>query len=121
MCASIFLTKFDFGCAPTSLSTTLPSLINNIAGIIGNNEKLIKKIIDISKITHEKMWELPLLEDHHDQIKSKNADIKNIGGRPAGAITAAAFLSNFVGKNTLGTYGYCRNSLESGRKSVKII
>ena len=74
------------------------ALGNNIAGIIGNNEKLIKKIIDISKITHEKMWELPLLEDHHDQIKSKNADIKNIGGRPAGAITAAAFLSNFVGK-----------------------
>ena len=49
-------------------------------------------------VTHEKIWELPLLEDHHDQIKSKNADIKNIGGRPAGAITAAAFLSNFVGK-----------------------
>jgi leucyl aminopeptidase len=74
------------------------ALGNNIAGIIGNDEKLIKKILDISKVTHEKMWELPLLEEHHDQIKSKNADIKNIGGRPAGAITAAAFLSNFVGK-----------------------
>jgi leucyl aminopeptidase len=74
------------------------ALGNNIAGIIGNDEKLIKKILDISKVTHEKMWELPLLEDHHDQIKSKNADIKNIGGRPAGAITAAAFLSNLVGK-----------------------
>jgi len=72
------------------------ALGSNIAGLIGNNEKLIKKILDISKVTHEKMWELPLLEDHHDQIKSKNADIKNIGGRAAGAITAAAFLSNFV-------------------------
>lgn len=72
------------------------ALGSNIAGLIGNDEKLIKKILDISKVTHEKMWELPLLEDHHDQIKSKNADIKNIGGRAAGAITAAAFLSNFV-------------------------
>jgi leucyl aminopeptidase len=72
------------------------ALGNNIAGIIGNDEKLIKKILDISKVTHEKMWELPLFEDHHDQIKSKNADIKNVGGRAAGAITAAAFLSNFV-------------------------
>lgn len=72
------------------------ALGNNIAGIIGNDEKLIKKILDISKVTDEKMWQLPLLEDHHDQIKSKNADIKNIGGRAAGAITAAAFLSNFV-------------------------
>lgn len=72
------------------------ALGNNIAGIIGNDEKLIKKILDMSKVTDEKMWQLPLLEDHHEQIKSKNADIKNIGGRAAGAITAAAFLSNFV-------------------------
>ena len=72
------------------------ALGSNIAGIIGNNEKLTKKVLDISKVTDEKMWELPLLEDHHELIKSKNADIKNIGGRAAGAITAAAFLSNFV-------------------------
>ena len=82
----------------TLTGACIVALGNNIAGIIGNDEKLIKKILDISKVTHEKIWELPLLEDHHDQIKSKNADIKNIGGRPAGAITAAAFLSNFVGK-----------------------
>jgi leucyl aminopeptidase len=36
------------------------------------------------------MWELPLFEEYHDQIKSKNADIKH-WGRAAGAITAAAF------------------------------
>ena len=59
------------------------ALGNNIAGIIGNDEKLIKKILDMSKVTDEKMWQLPLLEDHHEQIKSKNADIKNIGGRAA--------------------------------------
>ena len=72
------------------------ALGTNVAGIIGNDEKLIRKIIDTSKTTDEKMWQLPLFEEYHDQIKSKNADIKNIGGRAAGAITAAAFLSNFV-------------------------
>jgi|SRR5215204_1187690 len=72
------------------------ALGTNVAGIIGNDEKLIRKIMDTSKITDEKMWQLPLFEEYHDQIKSKNADIKNIGGRAAGAITAAAFLSNFV-------------------------
>ena len=72
------------------------ALGTNVAGIIGNDEKLIRKIIDTSKITDEKMWQLPLFEEYHDQIKSKNADIKNIGGKAAGAITAAAFLSNFV-------------------------
>jgi len=74
------------------------ALGTNVAGIIGNNKKLIRKVIDISKITDEKIWELPLFEEYHEQIKSKNADIKNIGGRAAGAITAAAFLSNFVEK-----------------------
>lgn len=73
------------------------ALGTNVAGIIGNDEKLIRKIVDTSKITDEKMWQLPLFEEYYDQIKSKNADIKNIGGRAAGAITAAAFLSNFVG------------------------
>ena len=72
------------------------ALGTNVAGIIGNDEKLIREIIEISKITDEKIWELPLFEEYHEQIKSKNADIKNIGGRAAGAITAAAFLSNFV-------------------------
>jgi leucyl aminopeptidase len=73
------------------------ALGSNVAGIIGNNENLIKQIIETSKNTDEKMWELPLFEEYHEQIKSKNADIKNIGGRAGGAITAAAFLSNFVG------------------------
>lgn len=72
------------------------ALGTNVAGIMGNDENLIRKIINTSKITDEKLWELPLFEEYHDQIKSKNADIKNIGGRAAGAITAAAFLSNFV-------------------------
>ena len=73
------------------------ALGSNVAGVIGNNENLIKKIIETTKNTDEKMWELPLFEEYHEQIKSKNADIKNIGGRAGGAITAAAFLSNFVG------------------------
>ena len=68
-----------------------------VAGIIGTNSELIKKIIDHSNNTDEKLWELPLFEEFHEQIKSNSADIKNIGGRSGGAITAAAFLSNFVG------------------------
>ena len=73
------------------------ALGSNVAGIIGTNSELIKKIIDHSNNTDEKLWELPLFEEFHEQIKSNSADIKNIGGRSGGAITAAAFLSNFVG------------------------
>jgi leucyl aminopeptidase len=42
------------------------------------------------------VWELPLWEDYHELIKSDVADYKNSGGRPAGTITAAAFLSKFT-------------------------
>ena len=68
----------------------------NVAALVGSDEQLIGKLIQASKKTGEKIWELPLFEEHHEQIKSSVADIKNIGGRPGGAITAAAFLSNFT-------------------------
>lgn len=72
------------------------ALGSNIGGMMGNNEDLLQKLKIISKETNEQIWELPLLEEFKDQIKSKIADIKNIGGRAGGTITAAAFLSNFV-------------------------
>lgn len=68
----------------------------NVAGIMGNDRNLIKNLIHVSKNTDEHLWELPLYDEYHKQIKSDVADIKNIGGRQGGAITAAAFLSNFV-------------------------
>ncbi|MEK6603282.1 MAG: leucyl aminopeptidase, partial [Nitrospirota bacterium] len=45
----------------------------------------------------ERAWQLPLWEEYYEQIKSDVADVKNTGGRPGGTITAAAFLSKFVG------------------------
>ncbi|MEM0160812.1 MAG: leucyl aminopeptidase [Thermoplasmata archaeon] len=74
------------------------ALGDNIAGIISNNQDFQQKMIDVSKRTWEKLWPLPLDEEFKEQIKSDVADIKNTGGRPGGAETAAAFLSNFVGE-----------------------
>ncbi|MGC2575627.1 MAG: leucyl aminopeptidase [Candidatus Nitrosopolaris sp.] len=68
----------------------------NVAAAIGTNKQLTERLINASEKTGEKVWVLPLHDEYHEQIKSKVADIKNIGGRPAGAITAAAFLSNFT-------------------------
>ena len=72
------------------------ALGTNVAAVIGTNKKFIDELHNISKRTAEKFWELPLYEEFSEQIKSNVADIKNIGGRPAGAITAASFLSNFT-------------------------
>lgn len=68
----------------------------NVAAMVGTNKELTDRLRKLSDKTGEKMWELPLFDEFHDQIKSNYADIRNVGGRPGGAITAAAFLSNFA-------------------------
>ncbi len=72
----------------------------NVAGIMGNNENLLKSVFNAGAKTNEKVWNLPLFDEYSNAIKSNIADIKNIGyeGGAAGAITAAAFLKEFVGK-----------------------
>ena len=80
----------------TLTGASIIALGANVAAMIGTAVDLKTRLKKLSKDTGEKMWELPLWEEFHDQIKSHVADIKNIGGRPGGAITAAAFLSNFT-------------------------
>jgi leucyl aminopeptidase len=73
------------------------ALGDHVTGMIGTDDKLKQKIKNAADATEEKVWELPLWEDYYELIKSDVADYKNHGGRPGGAITAAAFLSKFVG------------------------
>jgi leucyl aminopeptidase len=46
----------------------------------------------------DRVWRMPLWDDYQDQLKSSHADMANIGGRPAGSVTAACFLSRFAKK-----------------------
>lgn len=68
------------------------------AGVMGNEQDLIDKLLAISKSTGERMWQLPLFEEYEEKIKSDVADIKNSGGRLASPITAGMFLKHFVEK-----------------------
>ncbi|MBI4830224.1 MAG: leucyl aminopeptidase [Candidatus Lindowbacteria bacterium] len=65
-------------------------------GLMGNNNDLMKKIEAAAAATSEKVWRLPMDDEYAKQIKSDIADVKNVGGRPAGTITAALFLKKFV-------------------------
>jgi len=67
------------------------------SGLLGTGEKLKKALKVSGDFTYDRVWELPMHEEYQDQIKSDIADIRNIGGRDAGTITAACFLSRFVG------------------------
>jgi len=66
-------------------------------GAFGNNQGLIDKVIAAGTEAGERIWQMPMYEEYKEQNKSEVADIKNVGGRYAGAITAAQFLSEFVG------------------------
>ncbi|MGH9943237.1 MAG: leucyl aminopeptidase [Pyrinomonadaceae bacterium] len=67
----------------------------NVA-ILGTDQELIDEVIASGREVGEKFWQLPLDKEYTRQIKSDIADIKNVGGRKAGTITAAAFLKEFA-------------------------
>jgi len=66
-------------------------------GALGNNQGLMDKVIAAGADAGEPIWQMPMPEEYKEQIKSDVADIKNVGGKYAGSITAAQFLAEFVG------------------------
>jgi leucyl aminopeptidase len=69
------------------------------AAMFTNNDGLAQKMSEAGYKTQERVWRMPLWDDYDKQIKSDMADVKNLGGRPAGAITAAKFLEKFTDKH----------------------
>jgi leucyl aminopeptidase len=72
------------------------ALGNKVAGLFSNNDQLADSVSKASKATGERTWRLPLDDDFKDLLKSSVADLKNVGGKWAGAVTAAKFLEQFV-------------------------
>jgi leucyl aminopeptidase len=67
-------------------------------GLLSNDDELAGRVLAAGDRCGEPLWRLPLGPEYSKQIKSKVADIKNVGNRAAGTITAAAFLQEFVGE-----------------------
>jgi leucyl aminopeptidase len=72
------------------------ALGNEMAGLFANDEELAAKLSAAGKAVGEPLWRMPLGEEFDKLIKSDAADMKNIGNRGAGSITAAQFLQRFV-------------------------
>jgi leucyl aminopeptidase len=68
-----------------------------VAGLFANDESFCQELITACRLTGERVWRLPLEDDYMEQLKSQVADLKNVGGKWGGAITAAKFLEQFVG------------------------
>jgi leucyl aminopeptidase len=81
----------------TLTGACMVALGTQVAGLFSNDQALADRLLAISAETGEPLWQLPLVAEYKDDIKSAVADIKNIGGGHAGSITAALFLQEFVG------------------------
>lgn len=66
--------------------------------VLTNYEPLAKDLLLAGDESNDRAWQLPLWDEYQEQIKSPFADMANVGGRPAGTITAACFLSRFAKK-----------------------
>ena len=68
------------------------------SGLFANDDALAQELLAAGQTTHDRAWHLPLWDDYQEQLKSNFADFANIGGRPAGSVTAACFLARFTKK-----------------------
>ncbi|MSV80326.1 MAG: leucyl aminopeptidase [Actinobacteria bacterium] len=82
----------------TLTGACMVALGRKIAGVVSNNDSLVAKVRVASANTDEQVWQLPLEKAYRKQLDSNVADMKNSGGSHGGAITAALFLSEFVGE-----------------------
>jgi leucyl aminopeptidase len=80
----------------TLTGAIIVALGNEHAGLFTNDDALAEQLLAAGRDTGEKLWRMPLAPEYDKMIDSKNADMKNTGGRYAGSITAAQFLQRFV-------------------------
>ncbi|MCL2346055.1 MAG: leucyl aminopeptidase [Desulfobulbus sp.] len=68
------------------------------SGLYANRDGLARDLLEAGDAAHDRAWHMPLWDDYQEQLKSPFADMTNSGGRPAGSVTAACFLSRFARK-----------------------
>jgi len=81
----------------TLTGAVLGALGKKVAGVLGNDQGWVDQVLGASARTDERVWQLPLVDEYRKLLDSNVADLKNVGGPYAGAITAALFLREFVG------------------------
>ena len=67
------------------------------SGLLANDRALARRLLNAAWVAGERVWQLPLIEEYRDGLKSEVADLNNVGPRGGGAITAALFLKEFAG------------------------
>lgn len=80
----------------TLTGAVIVALGSNATGLMANNQELADDLLKAGTESHDRAWQLPLWDDYQKQLDSNFADIANVGGKEAGSVTAACFLSRFT-------------------------
>ena len=86
------------------------------SGLFANDSALAREITAAAETAYDRVWQMPLWDDYQEQLKSNFADFANIGGRPAGAVTAACFLARFTKKVKWAHLDIAGTAWKSGRE-----
>jgi len=86
------------------------------SGLLANDDGLARELLHAGEEAHDRAWHLPLWDDYQEQLKSNFADMANIGGRAAGTITAACFLSRFAKKYDWAHLDIAGTAWKSGKE-----
>ncbi len=99
--ALTYVERFDPACVvdvATLTGACVIALGHVVTGLLANNDTLARELLDAGQEAYDRAWQLPLWDDYQELLQSNFADMANIGGRAAGTVTAACFLSRFAKK-----------------------
>ncbi|HXF53149.1 MAG TPA: leucyl aminopeptidase [Hyphomicrobiaceae bacterium] len=102
----------------TLTGAIMVALGKEYAGLFSNDDRLAADLVAAGQATGERVWRMPLDRAYDKMIDSKNADVKNIGGRHAGAITAAQFLGRFVKGTTWAHIDVAGVAMDSSKTEI---
>jgi leucyl aminopeptidase len=117
--ALTYTERFDPDCVvdvATLTGACVIALGHVVTGLLANHDGLARELLDAGNAGWDRAWQMPLLDDYQEQLKSNFADMGNIGGRPAGTITAAAFLSRFTKKYDWAHLDIAGTAWKSGKE-----
>jgi leucyl aminopeptidase len=80
----------------TLTGACIVALGNQASGLMANDDRLAEELLHAGEASNDRAWRLPLWDEYQEQLKSNFADMANIGGRGAGAVTAACFLARYT-------------------------
>jgi leucyl aminopeptidase len=117
--ALTYVERFDPACVidVATLTGACVIALGSIAtGLLANNDSLARELLEAGQDSYDRAWQLPLWEDYQEQLHSNVADMANIGGRPAGTITAASFLAKFAKKYDWAHLDIAGTAYRSGKE-----